>query len=41
MQIVDGLRVWINRNYVHPDIVYWLPCYIKLHGTRCLEVIAP
>ena len=27
------LTTWLNTNYTHPELVYWLPKYILLRGT--------
>ena len=34
--MVERLQQWLNDNYSHPELAYWLPKYILLHGTRQL-----
>ena len=33
------LTTWLNNNYTHPELTYWLPKYILLRGTARLTDI--
>ena len=35
--MADNLEKWLSNNHGHPDLIYWLPRYIKLRGTRQLS----
>ena len=35
-QMVDKLQAWLDNNYTHPELAYWIPKYILLRGTRRL-----
>ena len=35
--MADNLEKWLSDNHGHPDLIYWLPRYIKLRGTRQLS----
>ena len=35
--MADDFGRWMSTNHGHPELVYWLPRYIKLRGTRRLE----
>ena len=37
-EMADKLGGWISDNYAHPELAYWIPCYIKLHGTRRFSI---
>ncbi len=30
----DRLGDWLDDNYTHPELAYWLPCYINLHRAQ-------
>ena len=33
-EMTDKLGEWSRNNYAHPELAYWIPRYIKLHGTH-------
>ena len=35
--MADDLEKWLNDNYCHPELAYWLPHYIRLRGTRAFS----
>lgn len=35
--MADDFGRWLSTNHGHPELVYWIPRYIKLRGTRRLE----
>jgi hypothetical protein len=35
-EMADKLKEWLNDNYAHPELAYWIPRYIKLRGTHRL-----
>ena len=35
-EMADKLGEWLNDNYAHPELAYWIPRYIKLRGTHRL-----
>ena len=35
--MVHNLQEWLDNNYTHPELAYWLPKYILLRGTRQLS----
>ena len=35
-EMADKLEEWLNDNYAHPELAYWIPRYIKLRGTHRL-----
>ena len=35
--MVESLQEWLDNNYAHPELAYWLPKYILLRGTRTLS----
>ena len=35
--MVEKLQTWLDNNYTHPELAYWLPKYILLRGTRKLS----
>jgi hypothetical protein len=36
-EMVASLKKWLDNNYCHPELAYWLPNYILLRGTRRLS----
>ena len=36
-EMVTKLQQWLDNNYTHPELAYWLPKYILLRGTRRLS----
>jgi len=32
--MVTDLRIWLYKNYAHPELTYWIPKYIELCGTH-------
>jgi len=32
--MVNNLQDWLDNNYTHPELAYWLPKCILLRGTR-------
>ena len=35
-EMADKLGEWLNANYAHPKLAFWIPRYIKLRSTHCL-----
>ncbi len=35
--MADKLGEWLDNNYTHPELAYWIPRLIKLRGTRRLS----
>ena len=35
--MADELQTWLSKHHGHRELVYWLPRYIKLRGTRRLS----
>ena len=35
--MAEKLQTWLENNYAHPELAYWLPKYILLRGTRKLS----
>ena len=36
-EMADNLGEWINDNYAHLELEYWIPCYTKLRGTLAIN----
>ncbi len=38
--MANSLGEWLDNNYTHPELAYWIPSLIKLQGTRRLSDVS-